>query len=376
MNKQITTTTKTTKTNKPSKVGKQKAMVPKPYKPNQTRAMSLIQKLQVHDCSIMYANVLVDPFGTPDGACIPSELFPLPSQKSSTLLRGTFSLGTTGYGFLLFNPTLANDLACVMASTGTSVGTSSTAFSAFTNPALFTMTGLPYSNAQFGNGIQGRIVGYGLRIRYVGALMNTNGTIFMKEDPDHNDLKPFSYDTLAADQYSEEVNVTNIDNWNADFNYSGPFNPSDVQFTITPNCLCPLGNYFNGFAIAGIAGDKYTFEIVLHYELIGSPVTGRTPSHSDPEITGKTIEAAKGFTTHNPLRSKDKPSFFQSLFTKIRDTMPMIMAGGKAALSVVTGDFSGAISQGLKMLGDTNSLTLSGDRFNAQIPRHKALGYR
>jgi len=112
--------------------------------------------------------VYFDPFDTPAGVCIPCDLFPLPSQKVKTTFRGVGNLGTTGYGWVAVNPTLANDVASIQVTSTASVGGSSTVLSAYTNIGTGMFTMLPYAAADFSGGsVQGRIVAVGIRVSVI-----------------------------------------------------------------------------------------------------------------------------------------------------------------------------------------------------------------
>jgi len=116
--------------------------------------------MKVSDCAMRYMATMCNPFEAEPGACVPCDLFPLPSQKIRAFTRGTFQLGTTGFGFIQYNPCAGNDAACATFSTSTSVMTSTTALSAVTNTATTLFTSLPYTAAQITTAVsvQSRVV--------------------------------------------------------------------------------------------------------------------------------------------------------------------------------------------------------------------------
>jgi hypothetical protein len=157
---------------------------------------------RVPECAAMYAAALVDPFDTPAGACVPADLFPLPSSKTKTFIRGKFALGTTGFGCIFARPVSANDAQSVVGTTAASVGGSATLLSAFTNTTAQLATQVPYTTAQLTEGVGARVVACGLRIKYIGQLMSRNGVVLSYEDPDHRDISTsFSFDTLGSNPY-------------------------------------------------------------------------------------------------------------------------------------------------------------------------------
>jgi len=237
-------------------------------KQNLKNAKNLTMFLPVSHCATHYAAVLSLPFDAEHGACVPAELFPLPSQKVTVTTRGTFALGTSGFGYVEMSPCVVNDQTAVGFSTATSVGTSSTTFGTYTNLGSQNFTGLPYASASLtSNSVQARIVGYGLRARYAGSLMNRNGTAFIYEEPDHQNLNTISFDTIASYGAAKQIDVTNWtphgieDNWMASLSCSGPVTPADVEFQ---NVARPFGDNVSMIAVSGSPGDKWAFEAIIH----------------------------------------------------------------------------------------------------------------
>lgn len=340
-----------------AKVKKQKNVQAKNAQPkkrqNKQNAKMLKSWLPVSHCGVHYAAVLADPFYANHGACIPAELFPLPSQKVTVLTRGTFALGTTGIGYVMFNPSVTSDTIAGVFTNATSVGTNSTAFTAFTNTSQFTCPSLPYANAKLTDKtIQARIVGCGLRAQYAGSLMNRNGSAFMYEEPDHQAVNGMTYDQIASFPQSEQVNVTNYapqgeHDWMTSFSFSGPVTPSDVEFLSSPN---PFGGAFMIIAVSGIPGDKWSFEVIQHVEYIGSGSPERTPSHSDPVVFSKALESAKSITAVAPLTPDRMPSFLEGLSAGIQETLPIIQDGANLIKSAIKMDIGGVLQAGASLL--------------------------
>jgi len=160
-------------------------------------ALSKRLEVTIPECSIHYIDSLFDPFDTPAGVCIPCDLFPLPSQKVKTTFRGVGNLGTTGYGWVAVNPTLANDVASIQVTSTASVGGSSTVLSAYTNIGTGMFTMLPYAAADFSGGsVQGRIVAVGIRVRYSGTELNRSGLYVACEEQDMQTLASRTYNTI------------------------------------------------------------------------------------------------------------------------------------------------------------------------------------
>ena len=136
-----------------------------PYRAAAPRMPSRVA-MKVSDCAMRYMATICDPFEAEPGACVPCDLFPLPSQKIRAFGRGQFSLGTTGFGYLLVNPCSALDGTAATFTTPTSVMSSTTTFGAVTNLAATQLQTLPYTVAQVSDStstVQARMVACGVR---------------------------------------------------------------------------------------------------------------------------------------------------------------------------------------------------------------------
>jgi hypothetical protein len=286
---------------------------------------------KVPECAEHYFNALCDPFNVPTGVCIPADLFPIPSQKCRTFVRGTFNLGTTGFGYIAFNPALANDVACTASTTSASIGNTGTTFSAYTATNAVNMTQLPYTAAQLAAGtVKGRIAAFGIRVKYIGKLMDSNGICVSFEDPDHRDvLTNYNYSTLNANPYTTVDRVYTGNHWDKAVCYSGPTTISDYEFSAVNQ---PLLTTFMIVAISGVAGDLYEFEIYQHTEYLGQIVVGKSFSHADPTSFGKVLETVKAATINKPLEPVFAPTLWERFKQKLSDSLPHLISGGKAVI--------------------------------------------
>lgn len=358
MNTQTTTTTIKKKTNP----AKSKAAVKNPKKKlNKQNAAMVRTMLPVSHCGLHFGAVLADPFGAKHGACVPADLFPLPSQKHTVIKKGIFVLGTSGYGYVIMNPPAANDTFAGHVTSATSVGTGSTTLSAYTNTSPIFMDNLPYTTAQISaNSIQARVVGCGIRARYSGQLMSRNGTAVIFEEPDHQPLDTRTFDLITGHQQSEEIDVTNWeseypgDKWMAQVNYSGPTRPQDIEFqaALHPLSMGDTAHSFLGVVVKGVPGDTWTYELIVHLEYIGSIVTERTPSHVDPMVFGKVLEAAKEQTAISPLNPGKSVGFFSRLASGIQENLPMIQEGGRLLKAAVTMDLPSVLQSGARLIAN------------------------
>jgi len=150
-------------------------------------------------CTKLYAASLVDPSGVSSkGACLPAG-FPMPSQKIRVFTRGLMSTGTTGDGYISWQPTIGSTTTGVAVTSAISVGTPATAFNAFTNLIQTAITKIPYTDAQItGGNVQGRLVSGCVRVRYAGTEDARAGIVSLFEDPDHLSVLTLSTNTMST----------------------------------------------------------------------------------------------------------------------------------------------------------------------------------
>jgi len=346
----VTETKKTVKSNSPQKRKKPIVKGQKRKNPVQRIAKAPVV-FRVPECALHYMSALINPYDTPAGACVPAELFPLPSGKYKTFSRFKFNVGTNGIGFALARACLANDVSSILTTTSTSALTSTQVLNLATNQNAIMITQNPYPNINFSNiQIQSRLVGLGLRVKYVGQLMNRNGICATIEHPDHGDVfSQFSFDTMNSHPDAGITRVGDGD-WDAEVNNSGPCAPAEFEFQGTH---LPLGNnYCWGIVVSGIAGDLYEGELVQHFELIGSLITNKSQSHSDPQITGKVLESVKSTHLDGPLTRRDGPGVWDRFKSAVSSSLPVI---GNAVARVIPsvgsmlGPIVGGIAQGLSI---------------------------
>lgn len=282
--------------------------------------------LGLSPCAMHYALAIAKPFHPKaSGACVPT--FPARlTQKVSAKMVGTMHVGASG--FIAYAPCLANDQACIYYSNTNTYGGDGVSISLPTMPAgstFSTFSTLPYSNTQFLDGtsstsgtLKGRIVSTSIRIRYVGTELNRGGVIYGLVRPDHENINNMSVATLAS--YKEcikqsvgrqwvELVASAVDPRETVFYdttgilASGAANAGALEFieTMFPfsqsQCLSST-NTTNGapimaFAVTGVSGNTYEWEIIQHCEYIGSPTQSvATRSHADAEGLSTITEIA------------------------------------------------------------------------------------
>jgi hypothetical protein len=328
----------------PNKKNKKTVQKPTSNRVKPARVVDVKGKTQavfkIPHCAMDYFSSLAAPFETPGGVCIPAEVFPLPSQKIKTFLKGRFQAGTTGIGFITVSPIVTNSGAVITSSTALSVGAPATQFNAFTAVQTLTMPQFPFDEvARTAGGYNSRIVSYGIRIKYIGKLMDRNGVTTSLEEPDHKNMyslttTPSNLDRVNGHPQSHLSRVGG-EVWDSEIFYSGPVSPAEIEFSNTP---FPLGQYISIICVQGEPGDSYEFEYVQHTEVIGTLAIAKTPSHADPATFGKVLESAKTTAIDGPLSTQNSPSFFKRFMDGARELGPAILSGGKMVAAMLSAD--------------------------------------
>lgn len=268
-------------------------------------------------CTRKYAASLIDPSGDASrGACVPFG-FPMPSQKARAWVRGTFLTGTTGTGYILYTPTIANDQVAVAYTTATSVGSPANVLSAFTNLASAVQSKLPYSTAQLAvtNSVEGRFVSGGLKVRYIGPQQSCGGFTLALEDPDHVTLNGETGNQLLQFEAANMKQVTTTGEWHV-INWSGPVKQAESEYVTTPvySTPYPLGIYIDGTFQSGAGGQPiagpstFEFEAWTNVEYIGRDTTGKTDNEADPQGASKAVTIIKATQATSGVSVGDEKS--------------------------------------------------------------------
>jgi hypothetical protein len=334
---------------------------------------------KIPHCAMDYLSSLAAPFETPGGVCIPAEVFPLPSQKIKTFIKGRFQTGTTGLGFLIASPCVTNAGTCLSFTQSTSVGTPATTFNNYTNVLTAVNAQFPFDETtRAAGGFHSRIVSYGMRVKYIGKLMDRNGVTTAYEEPDHGNC----YTSAASPRTTDEINgnpqstLVRVggERWDNELYYSGPVQPDEVEFQ---NSAYPLGQYISVITVEGEPGDSYEYEYVQHTEVIGRLAVSKTPSHSDPAAFGKVLEASKSTSTDGPLNSSNSPSFFSKFMELARTLGPTIVSGGRMVASMLSGNIPSGLLEAAntqKRLSDAFRVLSPPQRAIAGAPQRLAIG--
>lgn len=163
--------------------------------------------------AMRYLKSFIDPFDASVKAVGIPRPGSMPSYKVTGFLRGVGVIGTAGFGFVAFSPTLVNDRACIIYSGSTyaqnfvpSIATDVVGQNAF-SPAQLNMVNLPYnystltttaSGATAGTIIEGRVVSASLRVYYTGTTLNQSGQYYGYVDPNFESVNGSSHLSTAA----------------------------------------------------------------------------------------------------------------------------------------------------------------------------------
>jgi hypothetical protein len=272
-------------------------------------------------------------------------------MKMKTTCRGTFATGTQGFGFVSVNPwsmihrnhdTSTNGTnAAVAVSQSTYAGTTVTArlTTAVTDVAYYPSNS-PWANTEFilsvGGQKQFRLVGCGLRIRYIGTELNRAGRVVVYRSRDN--LYPTAdvslsqllldnfYHSSPVDRAWKEISY--FPSRTEDISYGSYDDPSLLNTTPDYRIMCAL---IEG---AGVA-NAFEFEVDALFEVVGgfSGNTGitTTQSHSDPTGMGAIMS-----------------SLPTSLKATGRALYESVSAGAHKAIAYAT---SGLITAGAQALG-------------------------
>lgn len=254
-----------------------------------------VPRAVVRDCTRHYLGVLTNPFGYFNNGvevCIP-DLNSRPSYKVQTIQRGVFTVGTGGAGFVAANPLAAftglnNVCFSVTNYAGSGIDCSGVAN---TSTATYSTAPFPDTATRLA-----RLVGAGLRIRYIGTELNKSGLQVgaTLASAIGQTLQGLDYIQLASRPDSRRTSAVTRQ-WS-----SVTWVPTDEDLcdwnSTTTNDWATLSstNSRMGFVVNGQPGNSYEWEFIAFREFISTGtrlVPGVTASHSDVEG----ISAVKNF---------------------------------------------------------------------------------
>jgi len=238
-------------------------------------------------CAAEYGSNLIAPWSAIP-ACVPT-VPALSSRKVKVFAKGELYIGTAGVGFIMTSADMTNGHASgypIATSNKLYAGTvltRNTAGGATVVGVDETGFNSPYSVTDFeGDGhspgtVQGRLVGLGVRIKYAGTELKMGDLIYPLEEPDHNDLQGKSLADLRAYDRCTAYVCNSRRDW-IGVTYQ-PIDPEDFRFAASITGQHSHAQFL-GILVSGEEGNRWTYEVFETFEVIGSTVRGKTPSHA------------------------------------------------------------------------------------------------
>lgn len=241
-----------------------------------------------------YTHAMADPFSIKQTDLPHMPL--LAHQSIRNYASGTFYTNAAGFGSITVHPDYCVSNDQTFAVTASSATSPNTVVSSGIAPALqFTMNGpYPQSAYQLGTeyGLQFRIVSLGIRIRYMGSVVNAAGTCYTiemepKASTDSDPFAGFEVKDIKAAPTWKEYSIMN-GTWHAvtrhilstkDFDYKG-LNTGTGQiqyaelFATSTTSLDQCSNI--AIAIQCTDSQPFEFEVVCHFEVVGDGLPTRT----------------------------------------------------------------------------------------------------
>lgn len=305
-------------------------------------------------CGMNYLKALYGPFGTfPEPPCVPS-FIPLPSYKFNAFARGSFAVGSGNCGFVMVNPLNVlntSSSGVVVAGTGAGWYTDNTfagnsvAYPPTAGVNNFSTTSIALSSyasapadALFTR--QYRCVGAGIRVRFTGNSLNSNGeAICFREEGNGGALTSVDVGVMLAQQRTIRYTTQMIRNRWSEVIYF-PDNPLLLGFLNIPalNAQCPftLSNMII-FVNGGTPDTTFQYEVSIWYEAVGSNWPSLTRTESDVVALGAVLGAA-------PVQlDKHEPGIMMKIYKKAIELLPsgdsVLHAAGSVAGSAARSYF-------------------------------------
>lgn len=246
------------------------------------------------------------------------------------------AVNSSGQGYLLISPTLANDapFAWYTINTVSNGGqatftTTATGATSTTGVGAVTMSALPYTAAQLSgsssdnSSVQGRMVSCGVRVWYSGTELNKGGTITAYVDPSHSNLYGETIASIGARREASvcpitevpyEFSIYGIDSSEyeyetgqylgnasaATYKLAASFPYSGIEWLSAADVA---GSFNNGSAPAIIFFEaaapnvSFRYEIVAHCEFVGSLAEGKTTVSTADTVGVEIVQNAASHAT-------------------------------------------------------------------------------
>jgi hypothetical protein len=316
----------------------------------------LATKPMLSDCTLLYARALANPFQSfPEMPCIP-DWITLPSFKYRARVRGTFSTGTAGIGWVIFNPWFAS------VNNGANFGTNGSypiyyTTSSFAGNTIdfaiaggtITTTGVAGANSNSilnsntltaTNEQQLRLVAAGIQVRYIGSdLYNSGRTILYRNANNTSIVEGAQASYMLSQDYSASVPVsrraeavTYLPDTPAlmGYRYYSDFNQSINTGTIW---FTNAGGFNAAIWVDGgqpTNPQSWEYEANAYFEVIGLNLP-TTSSHSDAVGLSTVMNA---LPAQNPLGTpqQSEESLLANMYNALSESTSAIFLQGARAL--------------------------------------------
>jgi len=229
------------------------------------------QSLAANSATVQYLQAVANPF-TARAVSVPT--FPCPpSAKLTAFQRGTFSIGTNGFGFVGLVPTAGNDNVGVVDSNNSYAGNNITSVLPTTGLGSAMFGSLPYGSSAYSElGLRSRIVLCGIRVRYTGTQNNMGGSIYPYVNPMHATCEGFTIATIQTSNNYRSCPVTQ--EWVSCVLTPVMRHELDYHaFSLLPmdsNDAVGQGGIVMFIAATGTPGNTFEFEVVQHVETLST----------------------------------------------------------------------------------------------------------
>jgi len=287
-------------------------------------------------CTREYAAALVNPFGSRHTMpCVPDNIV-MPSFKIQTKVRGVFSTGTLGFGFVVLNPwqMLTSDNGFGPTSVNspvvfTTATYNASFYSAQVAGGTFTLPGLNAQNSNSDLNVsfvttqqrQMRLVAAGLRCQYIGSTFRNQGRVILASQQGNSNFLPGTTgSTLLLNNYNISVPVSR----KSEYVFYKPDSHDLLSYQDYNNYLPSVSAlpdrkslliYVEGGDIE--VPQSFEFEAVAYFEVIGPNLTLST-SHSDPSGLGATLSSLPVRNPTAPPKEVEE-TVFQKIFKEISE---------------------------------------------------------
>lgn len=298
----------------------------------QISPVNFYSKLSLSECSRKYLQAQTNPFSpTLVNACVP-DLYDIPSFKDKLTARGTTSIGTAGFGFvqLITGRTIVYDTSTIFYSDATFTGTASATTGTGVVPV--SMLQAHFATANIGvDAIQGRRVGIGLRVRYLGTTLNQSGRVILYRPRPSGTTNGLTPSTVLSDMRAISLPTGrkwHCIAWQADTTADYQYIYTDpTSFQEDPDLL---------ICFEGVPGSGYEFEVVAHLEYVGK-TSNLTPSESDIQGMSCVRSAINSVDTILPANESVYSSLYKQIINFGSSTMtsPVLTTAAASAATKI-----------------------------------------